>query len=193
VTPEKVAVHVPGQLIPLGLLVTVPPLPGATTTCRTGFEAKVAVTELAAAKVTVHGPVPLHPAPLQPVNELPEPASALRVTAVLAGKGALHAPEGQRIPLGLLVTDPGPLTLTVRTGMAANVAVTELAPVNAMAQLAVPLQLPPQPENEEPDPAAAVSVTWVLAAKLALQVDPQLIPEGVLVTVPVPVRDTVSA
>jgi hypothetical protein len=148
VTPEKVALHVPGQLIPLGLLVTVPEPSGVSATCRVGFDANVAVTELATVKAIVQGPVPLHPAPLQPANEEPELESAVSVTWVFVAKEALQAAAGQLIPLGLLVTVPGPLTLTVRTGMAAKVAVTELAPVNAMTQLALPLHPPPQPEKE---------------------------------------------
>jgi hypothetical protein len=48
--------------------------------------------------------------------------------------------------------------------------------------------------NVDPPAAAAVNVTDVPLAKLALQVLPQLIPPGELVTVPlpVPVFDTVS-
>ena len=51
----------------------------------------------------------------------------------------------------------------------------------------VPLQAPDQPANVEPDAAVAVSLTDVPLANLALQVDPQLMPDGLLVTVPVPV------
>lgn len=56
----------------------------------------------------------------------------------------------------------------------------------------VPVQAPLQPANEEPVPAVAVSVNCVSFAKLALQVDPQVIPAGLLVTVPVPDRETVT-
>ncbi len=49
------------------------------------------------------------------------------------------------------------------------------------------MQVPPKPANANPDPALALSVTEVPEAKLALQVPGQLIPAGVLVTVPVPV------
>jgi hypothetical protein len=39
----------------------------------------------------------------------------------------------------------------------------------------------------DPDAGVAVSVTLVPEAKFAMQVDPQLIPEGLLLTNPVPV------
>lgn len=64
---------------------------------------------------------------------------------------------------------------------------TEAAAVRVTAHVAVPLQAPDQPANVEPVPAVAVSVTDVPMPKLALHVVPQLIPEGLLVTVPVPV------
>ena len=41
-------------------------------------------------------------------------------------------------------------------------------------------------------PAAAVSITWLLPAKVAVQVPGQVIPAGALVTVPVPVEVTVK-
>ena len=43
-----------------------------------------------------------------------------------------------------------------------------------------------------PEPALAVSVTDVPLSKLAVQVEGQLIPAGLLVTLPVPVTETVS-
>ena len=49
------------------------------------------------------------------------------------------------------------------------------------------MQAPLQPANVEPLDAAAVSVTEVPLAKLALQVVPQLMPVGDEVTVPAPV------
>ena len=57
----------------------------------------------------------------------------------------------------------------------------------------VPLHAPPQPESVWPDPGVAVKVTAVPEAKFALQVpEEQLMPAGLLVTVPVPVTLTDS-
>ena len=76
---------------------------------------KVAVTLRACVILTVHGPVPLHPAPLQPVNVEPLAAVAVRVTLVPEVKAALQVP-GQLIPAGLEVTVPLPVPafVTVR-------------------------------------------------------------------------------
>jgi len=69
-----------------------------------------------------------------------------------------------------------------------KVAVTVVAAIRFTVQAPVPVQPPPdQPPNVEPEVAVAVSVTAVPLAKLALQVDPQVMPAGELVTVPVPV------
>jgi len=68
-----------------------------------------------------------------------------------------------------------------------NVAVTEVSLVNDTLQAPVPLQAPDQPANVELAVGAAVSVTMVPPVKLALHVDPQLIPAGLLVIVPAPV------
>jgi hypothetical protein len=113
------------------------------------------------------------------------------VTAVLLAKEALQVP-GQLIPLGLLVTVPEPLGVMVtwRVGTEVKVAVTAAAAVITTEQVLVPLHAPLQPENVEPLPAEAESVTVVLPAKSAVQVAPQLMPDGVLVTTPAPETDT---
>jgi hypothetical protein len=54
-------------------------------------------------------------------------------------------------------------------------------------QVPVPEQTLLQPVKVEPVAATALSVTYVLVAKAYEQVDPQLIPAGLLVTVPLPV------
>jgi hypothetical protein len=56
----------------------------------------------------------------------------------------------------------------------------------------VPVHAPVHPVNTELAPGLAVSVTDVPTVKLALHVSPQLMPAGVLVTVPVPVPDFVT-
>jgi hypothetical protein len=69
-----------------------------------------------------------------------------------------------------------------------KVAVTVVAAVRFTVQVPVPVQPPPdQPPNVEPALGAAVSVTDVPLAKLALQVEPHVIPAGELLTDPEPV------
>ena len=110
------------------------------------------------------------------------------------------------IPAGLLVTVPVPdalepelgcpiVTVSVKLGGGRlNVAVTDSAAFIVMTQLPVPLHAPLQPANTEPVTGAAVSVTTVPLVKLAEHPLPQLIPVGLLVTLPAPVpaRDTLS-
>jgi len=70
-----------------------------------------------------------------------------------------------------------------------NVAVTCWLVFNVSSQVGLlPLQaLPVQPAKDELAPAVSVSVTCVPEVKLALHVGAQLIPDGVLEIVPVPV------
>jgi hypothetical protein len=75
-----------------------------------------------------------------------------------------------------------------------NVAVKVSSALIEIWQMPVPEQPPPdQPANVEPDAAAAVSVTCCPELNSAVQVAPQSIPDGELVTVPDPDRavDTV--
>lgn len=100
----KFAVHVPGQLMPDGLLVTVPaPFP-ATVTVSGNSNLKVAVTVSDALKVTEHMPVP-EQGPLQPVKTEPGAAFAVKVTMVPSANPNTHL-LGQLMPAGLLVTEP---------------------------------------------------------------------------------------
>jgi hypothetical protein len=68
-----------------------------------------------------------------------------------------------------------------------NVAVAEVLAVSERVHEPVPEQAPDHPANVDPDAGVAVSVTGVPLSKFAVQVAPQLIPDGVLVTVPEPV------
>jgi len=61
-----------------------------------------------------------------------------------------------------------------------------------MLQVAVPVQAPLQPAKVLFVPGASLSVTWVLCVKLAEHVVGQLIPVGLLVTVPVPFPASVT-
>lgn len=74
-----------------------------------------------------------------------------------------------------------------------NVAVTVVLLVRVTTHVPVPEQSPPDhPPNVEPVLGTAVSVTEVPLAKLAVQFEPQLIPSGELVTVPLPDPDNVT-
>jgi hypothetical protein len=85
----------------------------------------------------------------------------------------------------------GAVTVTPAAWLAAKAADTVDAPLTVTWQVPVPLQAPPQPEKVRPVPGVSVRVTWVLAAKVALQVVGQLMPVGLLLTVPLPVNCTV--
>src|SRR2546422_11272379 len=81
--------------------------------------AKVAVTVVAAETVTVQDPVPVQPAPLQPMKTESALGVAVSVTTIPFAKLAAQVMP-QAIPLGLLVTAPLPLpefvTLSVGAG-----------------------------------------------------------------------------
>jgi hypothetical protein len=67
------------------------------------------------------------------------------------------------------------------------VAVTVVAAVSVTVQVPVPEHPPPlQPVKVEPAAGTAVRVTTVPLAQAAIQVEPQEIPAGLLVTVPTP-------
>lgn len=93
-------------------------------------------------------------------------------------------PEGDEVTVPL----PVPLLLTVKVGKTANAAVTVLSESIVTAQDPVPEHPPPDhPLKVEPDAAVAVRVTVVPVVTDAVQVEPQSMPEGVDVTVPLPV------
>src|SRR5215213_8578159 len=95
------------------------------------------------------------------------------------------------MPAGLLDTVPVPVpsfaTVRLNVGSRLNVAVTVRAWSIVTVHAPVPVHAPAQPANSNPAEAAGVSVTIVPLAKPAEQVEPQLMPVGLLVTVPVPV------
>src|SRR5437879_5838642 len=150
----------------------------------------VAVTVVAALRVTVQAPGPEEPPPLQPLKVEPAAGAAVSVTAVpLAKLAAQVAP--QVMPAGLLVTVPAPVpaleTVSVKV-CRVKVAVTVVAAESVTVQAPGPEQPPPlQPLKVEPVVGAAVSVTAVPLVKLAAQVAPQMMPAGALVTAPLPV------
>jgi hypothetical protein len=107
----KLAEHVEPQLIPAGLLVTVPvPVPASVTASGTGgtvVVVNVAETVVFPEMVMLQLAVPPH-APPQPVKLIPEAAVAVSDTLVPDAKTAEHVPP-QSIPDGELVMVPLPL------------------------------------------------------------------------------------
>jgi hypothetical protein len=143
-----------------------------------------------AVKVTTHVDVPLQ-APDHPVNVEPAAGAAVSVTTVPLLNPALHVVP-QLIPDGLLVTIPVPVPakVTASTGWAAiavNCAITEVCEVRVTTHELIPEHAPDHPVKVDPDAGVAVRVTLVPELNFAVQVDPQLIPEGLLLTIPVPV------
>src|SRR2546425_6932196 len=154
----------------------------------------VAVTRVAPARVTVQAAVPEQLPPLQPANTEPPSGIAVSVTTAPLTKLAEQIAP-QLTPAGVLVTVPAPAPAgeTVRTKADEKVAVTVVVAETVTTHGAVPLHPPPlHPANSEPPPGAAASVTTVPLTKLAEQLEPQLMPSGVLVTVPVPALETVN-
>jgi hypothetical protein len=186
----------PEQLIPAGLEVTVP-LP-ATVTCSESFctaGAKVAPTvSVGALIVTVQVVAVPEQAPLQPENASPVAGAAVSVTRVPLANVWLHPLEPEQlIPAGLEVTVPLPATVTCSESFCT--AAAKLAPtvwaafIVTVHVVAVPEHAPLHPENANPVPGTAVSVTLVPAANVWLHpVEPpvQLMPAGVELTLPVP-------
>src|SRR5439155_981985 len=150
----KEAAHVAPQAMPAGALVTVPlPVPDLVTVSVKQLCMKVAVTGAAAFIVTVQGPVPVQPPPLQPVNVDPAAGVAVSVTAApLANAAAQVAP--QEMPAGALVMVPDPAPALVNVSVSdwsAKVAVTLWAALIVTEHVPVPVQPPPlQPVKVEP-------------------------------------------
>jgi len=74
-----------------------------------------------------------------------------------------------------------------------NVAVTVLAALKVTLQFVMPVQSPDHPPNEFAPVGVSMRVTTVFGLKVDVHVPGQLIPEGLLVTVPEPVPVTVTA
>ena len=149
---------------------------------------KVAVTLLTASIVTVQVPAPLH-APLQPVKVEVASAVAVSVTEAFSVYSALHV-DPQLMPPVLEVTVPPPVPAlaTVRVFCwieKAAVTLFDASIVTVHSPLAL-VHAPPHPVKLEPALGVAVRVTELLLAKASLQSVPQLIPAGLLVTVPAP-------
>ena len=143
-------------------------------------------------------------APSQDTKTLPAVGDCVRVTLVFSAYAFTQVPlvamyvSAQEIPTGALVMVPPPsepeTVAMVSVGGAANCAVTlVIAPVTIVTLHVGPLHAPVKPENELMPDGVDVSVTSVFGGNVVEQVPPttpavitQLIPEGELVTVPVP-------
>jgi hypothetical protein len=132
---------------------------------------------------------PLH-APLKPEKLNPAAGVALRLTVVPGVKLDAHV-VGQLIPAGVLVTVPVPETVTVNSAAAVNVAETDWL-LESTSLHDGPVHAPPKPAKLKPDAGVGVIVIAVPGVKLAVQADGQLMPAGLLFTVPVPDTATVS-
>jgi hypothetical protein len=123
------------------------------------------------------------------------PGISVRVTDVPLAKDALHV-CGQLMPTGVLVTVLVPLTVTDNfdCDCLLKFAVTVVLPVSVSLQLLVPVQAPDHPMKESPLAGVALSINAVPGLKLAVQDCPQLIPAGLLLTVPdpEPLRETAN-
>jgi hypothetical protein len=136
--------------------------------------------------------------PTDQLPNCPDVTEANRLIDVPDVKLAVHA-EPHSIPAGELVTWPVPPFWTVVTvsvkvpgggggAEALKVAVTVLFLSILTVQVPVPVQPPPlQPAKTDPEAGAAVNVTLVFFENDFEQVAPQLMPLGLLVTVPLPV------
>jgi len=123
----------------------------------------VAVTDWAAFIVTTQLPIPVHPAPLQPVNADPLADVAVKVTCVPLANAALHVAP-QSIPAGLLVTVslPLPVLVTVRVYNCVKLAFADLAgPMVTLQFVPETVSHPLQPVKMEVRAGVAVSVTTV--------------------------------
>jgi hypothetical protein len=167
---------------------------------------KFALTVFAALMDTVQVPVPEQPPPLQPVNVAVADGTAVNVTSVPLLNDAVHVAP-QLIPAGELMTLPGPkpdrsdvsTKVVVGGGAGGGVdvelfrlkfAFTDIAAFIVTVQVPVPEQPPPlQPVNVAVADGTAVNVTSVPLLNDAVQVAPQLIPAGELMTSPGPKPD----
>jgi hypothetical protein len=131
-------------------------------------------------------------APDQPANGNPVAAVAVSVTWAPFPKLAVQV-CGQLMPAGELVTVPVPWPAKLTDswpGGSVNDAPTVVFAFKSTLQVPVPEHAPDQPLNVAPALGVAVSTTLVPELNDALHVAPQLIPAGLLVTVPFPLPDS---
>ena len=136
--------------------------------------------------------------PDQPLKTEPEAAAAVKLTAVLAVTAVLQVLP-QEMPAGLEVTVPEPApafatdTVYFAGALSVNVAVQVALTLSVLLTDAlVPLQLPDQPLNVDPDAAAAHNVTTLPLRYRCVQSLPHEMPDGDEVTLPAPSPDRVT-
>ena len=135
--------------------------------------------------------------PPQPVKVSPPDGVAVRKTVVTLPKLSLQSLPQLIVPsLLVIVPEPVPDLATVSGPKVAellNEAETTFAPSIVSVQVGeVPLHDPPQPLKVCPLAAVAVSTTVVPLAMLLVQLPGQLMPDGELLTVPLPEAVTSS-
>jgi hypothetical protein len=180
------------QLIPAGLLVTVP-LPVPTLDMARVFvgvasSEKVAVQFRFADIVTL--PSVQSASPLQAVNDDPAAGVGVSATTCPDANGALQV-EPQLMPAGLLVTAPLPVPafaiVSVWGGVTSTVNVAvQLRFADIVTLPSLQSASPDQPANVDPPAAVAVNAITCPTVKSALHVAPQLMPAGLDATVPLP-------
>jgi hypothetical protein len=191
---EKLAKQSATQSMDPGLPVTRPfPLPLRLTFNKCPWGINVALHDLLLLIVTT--PSEQSVSPLQPEKTEPGLEVAMRVTEAPLVKFAEQLAL-QLIPAGLLVTIPLPvpaavaiaMILTVSFGVWTALTVKVAVQLLFASMVTTPLlqPVPVQPAKVEPEAGVAVSVTSVPLLNDAEQVLPQLIPAGLLVTVPFP-------
>ena len=136
-------------------------------------------------------------APPQPPKVDGDVALAVSVTGVLSSKSDVQVVLQLAIPVGWLVTVPlpVPLLVTVKVFLPGRLklAVIIWPVLMVTAQDPVPEQPPPfQPPKLEPVSAVAVSVIVVFSSKSKKQMEPQSMPAGKLVILPLPVLFTIN-
>ena len=146
----KLNAHCGAQLIPIGMLFTVPVPNPVTVMIKGCTKSNSAPTVTGEFTVRVHGAIPAQKAEFHPANPDPPAGFAVSVTEVPFLKVKPQVLP-QSIPAGVLVTLPLPLPEGATVSAAfcpgvigAKLAVTELSPFKVTLQPAVPEQAPPQ-------------------------------------------------
>jgi hypothetical protein len=186
------AVQATPQSIPAGALATVPlPVPDRFTVKRNrgAKRADMATSEF---RSTVQVPLPTHGAEVQPTKTEPGAAAGVSFTLVPLVNVAEQAVP-QLMPAGSLVTAPDPVIAMERVawpgGAGPKLATTFWFALKERLHAPVPEQAPLQPVKALPRAGTTVRAMVLPVTKSLVQVSPQLMPAGLLTTMP-PVAGT---